>query len=108
PGLLRHGPRRHGRRATSFGCSARSREPGSRGRRASWHAELRIVSPNLATAARTSATRRNQRASRCSIETGQTYVPLHEVMNLAWHESHFEPGARGRLTGMTMEVAAAG
>jgi len=29
-------------------------------------------------------------------------------MNLAWHESHFEPGARGRLTGMTMEVATAG
>ena len=43
-----------------------------------------------------------------SADGADAWVPLHEVMNLAWHESHFERGARGRLTGMTMEVAAAG
>jgi hypothetical protein len=36
------------------------------------------------------------------------WVPLHEVMDLAWLESHFEVGARGRLTGGRVDVAATG
>jgi hypothetical protein len=38
----------------------------------------------------------------------ETWLPLHEAMNLAWHESHLVSGAPGRLTEAVDKVAAAG
>lgn len=34
---------------------------------------------------------------RLRAASGDGWTPLHDVMDLAWHESHLEPGARGRL-----------
>jgi hypothetical protein len=38
----------------------------------------------------------------------EEWVPLHEVMNLAWHESHLADGARARLTGSEPDALATG
>ena len=36
------------------------------------------------------------------------WVPLHEVMNLAWHESHMERNARLRLVGAAPAIEGVG